>query len=142
MDYVLDLDLDFFVWPPGHSSQPGRLDGDKHRHAAPNEVRAFLERQCHLNTDAKIIGREMVEHVGAFWTWRQWLEEEKLSAPFMVIHVDAHADQGLGTAGFIYLLTELLPNQGRCPKTGGYHPRKYSREQVRRAKGDYFPRVL
>ena len=44
-----------------------------------------------------------------------------LTPPFHVTHVDAHADLGLGDAGYVYLLTELLledPRDRWWPRTG------------------------
>src|ERR1700732_2331374 len=121
MDYVLDLDLDFFVRPIAYWPESGRRSGDEYRHAKPGEVRAFLEQKCHLKIASKILGKEVVEHEDAFWTWRRWLDKRKLSEPFCVIHVDAHADLGLGDGGWIYLLTELLAlpvGQRRSPRVG------------------------
>jgi hypothetical protein len=43
-----------------------------------------------------------------FRIWRRWLKAGILSAPFAVIHVDAHADLGLGDGGWIYLLSDFL----------------------------------
>ena len=55
-----------------------------------------------------MLGAEVVHHDDAFWTWKRWIAEGQLSTPFRVVHVDAHADIGLGDAGWKYLLTELL----------------------------------
>ena len=125
MHYVLDLDLDFFVSPIAHDSwgpQPERLSGNEYRHSTSDEVRIFLEQKCHLSRDSKILGREVVEHVDAFSTWRRWLEEKKLSGPFTVFHIDAHADMGYASISLKYLLTELLAlpvEQRRIPRIGG-----------------------
>jgi len=48
------------------------------------------------------------DHDEAFFTWRPWLEDGSLVAPFAVVHVDAHADMGLGDAGYVSLMSELL----------------------------------
>jgi hypothetical protein len=71
MDTVLDLDLDFFVWPIA-TMRGGkkRLGDDEFTHGAtPEEVRSFLEQRCHLNKTARLPGQEFVEHRDAFRTW-------------------------------------------------------------------------
>lgn len=105
---ILDLDLDFFVWPVVHSPEgddrPSARDFTVWR---PDKIRKFLETRCALKADRKIPGHEMSEHHDAFFTWRRWLREGILSAPFDILHVDAHAD--LWTpGGWRYLVTELL----------------------------------
>src|SRR5438445_1688144 len=110
MDTVLDLDLDFFVWPIAHwrSGRKRRSEADCNYVASKEAVRGFLEQQCYLTTGSKLPGREVVEHPDAFRIWRQWLRDGRLSAPFRVIHVDAHADLGLGDPGWLYLTTDVL----------------------------------
>lgn len=80
------------------------------RHLAhETEVRSFLERQCHLNRSTRIPGREFVEHIDAFHTWKQWIQEGRLIAPFNVVHVDGHSDLGAGIGLTChYIETELL----------------------------------
>ena len=109
MQTVLDIDLDFFVWPIEHWPEGGgRLPDAEHEHSSPDEVREFLETRCSLKREKNIPGHEMVEHQDVFSTWRRWLRTGVLSAPFNVIHVDAHADLGLGDGGWVYLLSEVL----------------------------------
>ena len=109
MHTVLDLDLDFFVspvatWPQWEDRAP---DTD-YQPDSVEFVRDFLETRCHLKRGDHLIGAQVVKHEEAFWTWKRWIEEGKLIVPFKVIHVDAHADLGLGDAGWMYLMTELL----------------------------------
>jgi hypothetical protein len=124
MHTVLDLDLDFFIWPPyRHQCDWHRLPGSLWDHLASQEdVRRLLERRCHLSRANPIPGREFVEHVDAFITWSAWLREKKLSAPFTVIHVDAHADLGPGVnLTCRYVETELLTlpvSDRRTPRFG------------------------
>jgi UPF0489 domain len=108
MDTVLDLDLDFFVWPIAVWPDEGRRSESEYRHASEQDVRHFLEQHCHLDKSKKIPGRQFTEHRDAFAVWLQWLNEGTLSSPFTVFHVDAHADLGQGSSGWIYLLSELL----------------------------------
>jgi hypothetical protein len=111
MDTVLDLDLDFFVWPPFrrepiHERLP---ESECQSLMTAEEVCGYLEGPCHLSKQTRIPGQEFDEHQDAFHTWRRWLHEGKLSSPFCVIHVDGHAD--LGSAfrpACKYIETELL----------------------------------
>jgi hypothetical protein len=111
MDTVLDLDLDFFVWPP-FRREPTRErlpESECQSLMTAEEACAFLEGRCHLSKQTRIPGQEFDEHQDAFHTWRRWLHEGKLSTPFYVIHVDGHAD--LGSAfrpACKYIETELL----------------------------------
>jgi UPF0489 domain len=118
MHCVLDLDLDFFVWPIAHWADEKRRSRRDYHAASVDDVCGFLEDRCHLNPDDKILGREVVEHADAFTVWERWLCEGKLVAPFGVVHVDAHSDLGLGDAGWLYLLSEYLalsPEQRKNP---------------------------
>jgi len=130
MDTVLDLDLDFFVWPIAimRGGKKRLADDEVTRLATHDEVRTFLEQRCHLSRATRLPGREFVEHRDAFRTWRRWLAEGRLTSPFRVFHVDAHADLGLGDAGWLYLTTEQLarpvpkrsrPRFGRTGVTSG-----------------------
>jgi len=113
MHTILDLDLDFFGWPTLHYQEHGErpIDDDFKHLADETEVRNFLERECHLSTAKKLPGRQFVEHVDAFVTWREWIQSGKLIAPFAVVHVDAHADLGAGLGTYLvkrYIETKLL----------------------------------
>jgi hypothetical protein len=122
VDTVLDVDLDFFVWPPfrrepTHERLP---ESECQSLMTPEEVCRFLEGRCHLSVQTRIPGQEFDEHQEAFHTWRRWLLEGKLSAPFSVIHVDAHADLGSAFRPTSrYVETELLA----LPVADRYAPR-------------------
>jgi hypothetical protein len=127
MDKILDLDLDYFVWPIVHNQteEHGRPPAEDFDYIASEvDVRQFLEDRCGLNTSNKLPGAEFVEHVDAFWTWDRWIREGKISNKFEVAHVDAHADLGVGwgDTSWIHLLIELLalpPEERNQPRTGG-----------------------
>ena len=135
MDKVLDLDLDYFVWPIVHdrSEDQGRpLNEDFDYVASPKQLREFLEGSCGLSTSTKLPGASFVEHVDAFWTWDRWIHEKKISPQFEIAHVDAHADFGVGMdeTSWVHLLTELLALPPECrnhPRTGldGLHSGSY-----------------
>jgi hypothetical protein len=110
MNTILDLDLDVFssptvYWPPKKNYRPS---DNEHMCASGDDVRYFLEEQCGLSRDRRIPGDEFTHHDEAFYTWRRWIEQGSLTAPFAVAHIDAHADMGMGDAGYMYLLSELL----------------------------------
>lgn len=112
MHTVLDLDLDYFVWPIAldRAEDAPRLDPNEYTPKSEQDVRQFLEEKCGLSINHRLPGRRVVHHVNAFTTWREWLEESSLAAPFHVVHVDAHADLGSGfmNESPLFFETELL----------------------------------
>jgi hypothetical protein len=106
MDYILDLDLDFFVSPIAYN-QTGkqRLPSNKYATSSQETVREFLEQHCNLDKSRPIMGSQFVEHEDAFKVWRRWLQQDKLSSPFSIFHVDAHSDLGINRK---YIEVELL----------------------------------
>lgn len=119
---ILDLDLDFFVTPIHHwQASEERLSSSEYLCANAAEVEEFLEEQCGLSKSHRIPGRFIEEHDAAYDTWRDWIAAGSLMVPFEVVHVDAHADMGLGDSSYIYLLEELLAlpiEQRRNPRRG------------------------
>jgi hypothetical protein len=110
-DCVLDLDLDFFVWPIAHYQHGNqRLPAEECKNlCSEGEVCHFLENHCRLSKDNRIPGVQVVEHEDAFRVWRRWLGKGKITAPFTVVHVDAHADLGAGLNQTChYIETDLL----------------------------------
>ncbi len=122
MHTILDIDLDVFSSPTVYWPQTDeRPSDDEHTCASADDARYFLEQQCGLNAGSPIAGQEFVEHDEAFYSWRRWIEQGTLSVPFSVVHVDAHADMGMGDAGWVYLLSDLLDlsvEQRRNPRRG------------------------
>jgi hypothetical protein len=112
---VLDLDLDFFLdavvaWPFSDGDGP-RRSAERYAPWPAESVAGFLERQCGRRVAAggtRPIGRTVATHDGAFYFWRELIERGELAAPFDVVHVDAHADLGLGDTGYRYIMCELL----------------------------------
>ena len=107
---ILDLDLDFFLDRiKHHGSDRGRRPAI--RDFVPwseSQVRLLLERQCHLSTQSPTRGKVVTHHDEVFWLWRTLIETGQIRAPFEVVHVDAHADLGMGDAGYVYIMTNLL----------------------------------
>lgn len=110
MHTVLDIDLDFFVWPPAYwPPWSNRMPQDAFEHlASEQDVRDFLEKQCHLTPGNRLPSQSLTRHDEAFDVWRRWITEGTLKVPFRVVHVDAHSDLGLGGSGHLYLCTDLL----------------------------------
>ena len=120
MHTILDLDLDVFSWPavkwPRTNARPSDED---HVCASAENVSYFLERQCALSKVHKIPGQEFSDHDDAFYAWRRWIEEESLSPPSSIVHVDAHADMGIGDAGY---LSEIA-KEGNSPELSSWTER-------------------
>ncbi len=78
--------------------------------ASEDEVRSFLEKQCHLSRRTPVPGNEAEQHHDAFNVWGRWVEDGTIIAPFCVVHVDAHSDLGSGWSNrsFTFIETELL----------------------------------
>jgi hypothetical protein len=120
--------LDFFVWPPfrGRPEEP-RLPRSEWEYLAwEDEVRSFLEKQCHLSRRTPVPGNEAEQHCDAFNVWGRWVENGTIIAPFCVVHVDAHSDLGSGwnNRSFTFIETELLAlpiEQRRHPVFGPEH---------------------
>src|SRR5689334_21623244 len=107
MALILDLDLDFFVWPIARGSVDGRLSEDEYKCASPDQVTFFLEQQCGLSKAQKLPGRSCKEHDEAFDAWKEWIQRGLLGQPFGLAHADAHAQLSYRDASWRYLLTGL-----------------------------------
>lgn len=123
---ILDLDLDFFISDIAHfiSSDSDRLDDEDYKPWGEKETRAFLEEKCGLSKLNPVKGRVIKHHDEAFFFWRELINKNLLEPPFEVIHVDAHADLGLGDASWAYILSDLLslpPAERINPKTNGMY---------------------
>ncbi len=108
MTRILDIDLDFFVHGAVHWAGQGdqRPDADYAPPWTPEETVGFLEKQCGLT--GRLPGMVVTHHGELFPLWRQAIEDGLFEAPFHVTHVDAHADIGLGDAGYVQIITDLL----------------------------------
>jgi len=122
MHTILDLDLDVFSWPIVYWPQgDGRPSDTDHVITTADDVRYFMEEQCSLVPSEKLLGQEFTNHDEAFFVWRRWICEGRLAPPFDIVHVDAHADMGMGDSGYMYLLSELLalpPGKRDDPRRG------------------------
>lgn len=109
---VLDLDMDYFMTQIAHVrfSHKERLDeasyGDSVWSAC--KVRQFLENNLGLSKNHKIPGRIVSGHNEALFFWEELLNSKRLSDPFDVVHVDSHADLGLGDTSWRFLQSAFL----------------------------------
>src|ERR1019366_8668845 len=79
-----------------------RLPEDEYSSWSPEETMDFLRGRCHLT--GKLPGWVIEHHDEAFARWRDAVGDGMLVPPFHVTHIDAHADLGLGDAGYVHLI--------------------------------------
>lgn len=105
---IIDIDLDFFLDDIDHGTRYRKRLSDKEFNPwNENDVVQFLESQCGLKAK-KIPGRYVEEHHEALFFWIELISKEKLITPFEVVHIDAHADLGMGDAAYVYIMNDLL----------------------------------
>lgn len=124
---VLDLDMDYFMTSIANCISDfvqERLPEDDYADCVWTEtdVRNFLEKNLGLSKDKRIRGRVVAGHNESLFYWRELIEKGELSTPFDVIHVDSHADLGLGGSSWAHILDYLLyyPVEER-PQHPRYH---------------------
>ncbi|MDA7916092.1 UPF0489 family protein [Verrucomicrobia bacterium] len=110
MQRVLDIDLDFFLNRIYYcQDEPqGRLDPAEYQVDSTEVVMAYLRDRCGLDEENPIPGVACEHHVEVFDHWEQMVEDGVLIPPFEVVHVDAHADMGLGNLSCLYIAEEML----------------------------------
>ena len=99
-------------------------------------MRAFLENNLGLSKDKKIQVCIVKGHNEALHYWKKLIDQNKLCTPFEVIHIDSHADLGLGYTSWKYITHELLG----YPVKERYEHAEYTRitgEKAREGIGDY-----
>lgn len=127
---ILDIDLDFFINDIANfrSDYGERLSDDEYFPWEEDKVKEFLECKCGLSKNNKIKGRIFKHHNEAFFFWRELIQNNMLETPFEVIHIDAHADLGLGDASWVYIMQNLLHR----PLEKRFYPERF------RYKNDYY----
>ncbi len=109
---ILDLDMDYFMESVAHTPESvcDRLPECDYGDSVWSEkrVRNFLENNLGLSKNNKICGRIVSGHNEALTFWRELITKGTLTIPFEVVHVDSHADLGLGYNSWKYILDELL----------------------------------
>ncbi len=116
----LDIDLDAFLDRVAYSKTTDeRLDPEEYKPWPEQQVREFLENGCGLSRQAPVPGRCVVHHDAAFDYWKELVGGS--GAQIDVVHVDAHADLGLGDRSWAHLVVEHLfqPVPGRADPPRG-----------------------
>ena len=98
---LLDLDMDYFmttVCTGIPESTTDRVEEEVLGELvwSSERVRHFLENNLGLSTESKLPGRIVKGHNESLSFWKELIEQGKLITPFEVVHVDSHADLGLG----------------------------------------------
>lgn len=107
--WVLDLDMDFFLSdvcelaplgarPPAWTATPW----------TEADFRQFLEERCGLSKEAPIRGRLFDTHDEALRYWLELIAQDVLSAPFDVVHIDAHSDLAIGAPGPAFVVETVV----------------------------------
>lgn len=106
---VLDLDLDALLCEVQNLRPVGvRPTLEEAPPWSEREVVQFLEQRCGLSREEPIDGYVVANHDEVLDLWLRGLDSGRLVGKLDVVHVDAHADLGLGDSGYVYLLTSLL----------------------------------
>lgn len=110
---VLDIDMDYFMEYPAYfvsTNDSSRLSQEVYGEFVWSEtmVRQFLENNLGLSKENKVKGRIVSNHNEALLFWKELYRKKELDIPFEVIHVDSHADLGLGFNSWEYIQKKLL----------------------------------
>ena len=110
---ILDLDMDYFMTEVAHDvpeTSEERLEEEYYAEAVWDRKRVvdFIENNLGLSKTKKIPGRIVIGHNGALFFWKELINTGRLVVPFEVIHVDSHADLGLGTDSPTFIRKHLL----------------------------------
>ncbi len=109
MQTVLSIDVDYFVRPKVTNPIPGtRPDDVRHQIRDLENVDRFLRERCLISPERPTAGLAAQDHDAAFEAIRRWIAQGDLIAPFRLVHVDAHADLGLGDCGYAEIVEDLL----------------------------------
>lgn len=107
---ILDLDMDYFLSEPPSfipENSTERVDGEWYKPWNEKDVITFLENNLGLK-NKKIKGKIITNHNEALYYWRDLINQRQLEVPFEVVHVDSHADLGLGYASWLFIFDLLL----------------------------------
>lgn len=109
---VLDIDMDYFMEEIAHTNDyvTERLSEEKFGGCVWSRERIyhFIESNLGLSKEKKIKGRIVSGHNEALNFWKELIAHNELTVPFEVIHVDSHADLGLGFESPFRIMESLL----------------------------------
>lgn len=108
---ILDIDMDYFVNPVVNNiseNSEKRLDSEIFSVWDKEEIIRFLEDNLKLSKDKRIKGRIITHHNEALYYWKDLIYAEEINIPFEVVHIDSHADLGLGYNSWVFIFEKLL----------------------------------
>lgn len=109
---VLDLDMDYFMETIANTPfyVTERLSEEDYGNYVWSKERVihFFEHNLGLSKSKKILGRIVKGHDESLYFWEELISKGQLQDPFEVIHVDSHADLGLGTPTSNFLQEGIL----------------------------------
>lgn len=110
---ILDLDMDYFMTKVVHGvpdTSSKRLEEDFYAEAVWDRQRVidFIENHLGLSKNRRIPGRIVAGHNGSLFFWKELINTGRIEPPFEVIHVDSHADLGVGTNSPTFIRKNLL----------------------------------
>lgn len=108
---ILDIDMDYFLnevpsFIPANSTR--RLDDDEYMPWGKRRVISFVENNLGLSKNNKVKGKILTHHHEALYYWRNLITTSNINVPFEVVHVDSHADLGLGFSSWTFIFESLL----------------------------------
>lgn len=110
--------MDYFMSKIAHTSfsYTDRLDEEEYGDSVWSQikVRQFFEKNLGLSKVNKIPGRIVSGHNESLIFWEELIAGGKLIDPFDVIHVDSHADLGLGDSSWAFLQNKFLKLPTNC----------------------------
>ena len=109
---ILDLDMDYFMESIANTPfyVTERLSEEEYGNDVWEKERVidFLEHNLGLSKSKKIPGRIVKGHDESLYFWEELISKGQLQDPFEVVHVDSHADLGLGTPTSSFLQEGIL----------------------------------
>jgi hypothetical protein len=125
---VLDIDIDLFVDPrPSWRADADRLDSARYRSWSPMAVEDYLTDRCNIQKEHPLPGAIVTEHHELFDRWDSLISTGQLTTPFDLVHIDSHADLGMGDPSSRYIMGDLLHHE----LNQRYKPRRSGADRLR-----------
>lgn len=130
---ILDLDLDYFMTEVAHNiaeTSTGRIEDEDYVNSVwlCDDVIKFFEDNLGLSKKKRIPGRIVSGHNESLFFWKELIMKGELSVPFEVVHIDSHADLGLGTDTPTFISRELLKWPVKERPNHSWHTNCFGRE--------------
>lgn len=107
---ILDIDMDYFLEDVPHFISQECTDrvSEDYKPWNKDKIIDFIENNLKLSKNNKIKGKIVHHHHEALYYWKDLIENNLLKTPFEVIHIDSHADLGLGFTSQFFIFKYLL----------------------------------